>query len=504
MAAPHVAGAAAILRGLGLSRRSRRSTGCCRRRRTSAAAGTTRPTAPDVWTSPRRSRGSARSPAAATASLQPIDASDRDATGDAPTVDGDVGDRRRAHRRAVRRRRIRAPACVAGRARSPTRVSRRPGDRQRRRATDVTAAGPGARLRLAALAAPRIRRAGSRSSADGARRAPDGARDPGPRCCRSVSAASEEQPEQPRGDRDDERPRQADGDDHRDQASEGAWADLARGRPAWPRLRRDGLRRAPAVPLASELAVTSSGADRRWRTCDAGSPSVFGHPRREELGHVARVTISEAASNATNSQPAERMSLVRRSGPRVPGRDRKPASGPDGIVIVAASAIIVMAVFCLKITSYFAIRPGPGPRRDAAHRDHGSQDEAGHGTAAAHDRLVAADQGRARRCASWFDPNYEIAPAVGGRPGRRDRRGRAASDDQQMDESQEHAAAAALAFLGYDVKITPVGARVLDLAPDGPAAKVLRRGRRHRRAPTGAGPTRPRSCAPSLDAAQGR
>jgi Lon-like protease len=45
-----------------------------------------------------------------------------------------------------------------------------------------------------------------------------------------------------------------------------------------------------------------------------------------------------------------------------------------------------------------------------------------------------------------------------------------------MTEAQEHAAAAALGQLGSEVKITPTGARIVDLVSGAPATRVLRRG----------------------------
>ena len=154
------------------------------------------------------------------------------------------------------------------------------------------------------------------------------------------------------------------------------------------------------------------------------------------------------------------MSLVRRSGPRVPRR--RPASPHPGRTASSSSPRSRSSSSRSQSQHLVLLRDPtrPGPRRDAADRDHGSQDEARVRTPPAHDRVVAADQ---------------VAEAVRGlvRPELRDRsRGRRSSPrrdakrtsqrqtTQQMDESQEHAAAAALAFLGYDVKITPIGARV--------------------------------------------
>ena len=137
-----------------------------------------------------------------------------------------------------------------------------PGDRRRSARDDVTAAGPGARLRALARASAlaALASSGSRSRAR-----PERPGAPEPR--RAVRAAGPEpppgqprarnKPEQPRGDRDDQRPREADGDDHRDQASEGAGTTPRLVRPpraATGATRRAPVRRAPAVPpVAVEL-----------------------------------------------------------------------------------------------------------------------------------------------------------------------------------------------------------------------------------------------------------
>jgi PDZ domain-containing protein len=76
----------------------------------------------------------------------------------------------------------------------------------------------------------------------------------------------------------------------------------------------------------------------------------------------------------------------------------------------------------------------------------------------------------------WIDPNYTTVPrSVLIAPDETEEEAEQRVTDQ-MTESQDRAGAAALSFLGYDVKITNTGARVLSVAADAPASRVLKRG----------------------------
>jgi PDZ domain-containing protein len=185
---------------------------------------------------------------------------------------------------------------------------------------------------------------------------------------------------------------------------------------------------------------------------------------------MARVTISKRDERATGTGADDPGSALRP--PRVQARRR--ASTPDGIVIVIAAAIIIMAIFLFEISSYFAIRPGPAPDVTQLIEITGTKTKPVTGhlllTTVSLQKITVAEAVR-----SWFDPNYEILPRSALVPP-----GGTDEDAQretmaQMNESQEHAAAAALSFLGYDVKITSIGTRVVELSAGAPAETVLRR-----------------------------
>ncbi len=151
-----------------------------------------------------------------------------------------------------------------------------------------------------------------------------------------------------------------------------------------------------------------------------------------------------------------------------------PAEVPSGLVIIVALATIVVATFNLQISSYYAIRPGPAPDVTQLIEISGAKTKPVSGhlllTTVSLQPIRVAEAVR-----GWFDPNYEIISRSAFIPPGGTEEDAQRQTTQQMDESHEHAAAAALAFLGYDVKITPVGTRVLDLTPGSPASKVLRR-----------------------------
>jgi Lon-like protease len=152
----------------------------------------------------------------------------------------------------------------------------------------------------------------------------------------------------------------------------------------------------------------------------------------------------------------------------------RPTPVPSGLVIVCALAIIIVAVFNFHISSYFAIRPGPAPDVTRLIEITGAPTKPVSGrlllTTVSLQEIIVAEAVR-----GWFDPNYEILPRSAViAPGQTEEDAQRQTS-QQMDESHQHAAAAALAFLGYDVRITPIGARVVELIPGTPASKVLRR-----------------------------
>ena len=189
---------------------------------------------------------------------------------------------------------------------------------------------------------------------------------------------------------------------------------------------------------------------------------------------MARVTISNIGGSKREraAGPGADVAVSPLPPSRAQASPGTPASEPDGIVIVAASAIIVMAVLLFNVTSYFAIRPGPAPDVTQLIEITGAKTKPVSGhlllTTVSLQPIKVLEAVR-----SWFDPNYELLPRSAVFQGESEEESQRQTV-KQMDESQEHAAAAALSFLGYDVKISEVGARVVGLAPDGPAAKVLR------------------------------
>lgn len=186
---------------------------------------------------------------------------------------------------------------------------------------------------------------------------------------------------------------------------------------------------------------------------------------------MARVTTGDVSGRRRAPRAADTGAMSATSPPPL---RRAGQQTPDGIVIVAASAIIVVAVFLFEITSYFAIRPGPAPDVTQLIEITGAKTKPVTGhlllTTVSLQEITVAEAIR-----SWFDPNFEVVPRSALVPAGGTEEDAHRRTTQQMDESQEHAAAAALSFLGYDVKVTPVGARVVGVVTGGPAAKVLRR-----------------------------
>ena len=194
---------------------------------------------------------------------------------------------------------------------------------------------------------------------------------------------------------------------------------------------------------------------------------------------MPRVTTSGGADGASGGW-TQGWSVRRRAAEpdaSIPSEDergpvREPV--PSGAAIICAFAILIVAVFRLDVP-YFALTPGPAPDVvqliDISGAD--TRPVTGH-------LLLTTVSLRPIRVAEairgWFDANYEIvsrSAVIGQDESEQEAEQRT---NQQMDESQENAAAAALALLGYEVKITPIGARVANITADGPAYKVLRRG----------------------------
>jgi PDZ domain-containing protein len=157
------------------------------------------------------------------------------------------------------------------------------------------------------------------------------------------------------------------------------------------------------------------------------------------------------------------------------GRRTPARPAPSGAAIICAFAILIVAVFRLNLPYYFALTPGPAPDVVQLIEISGVKTKPVSG------RLLLTTVSLstirvAQAIRSWFDANYEIIPRSAVVPEGESEQEAERRTSQQMDESQQNAAAAALAFLGYEVKIIPIGARVAEIFPDGPAVEVLRRG----------------------------
>jgi PDZ domain-containing protein len=142
--------------------------------------------------------------------------------------------------------------------------------------------------------------------------------------------------------------------------------------------------------------------------------------------------------------------------------------------LLAAVLIVIVSVINLDIP-YFAITPGPAIDVVSLIDIEGAETKPVSGellltTVSLHTINVA------EAIRSWFDENYEVLSRSAIIPsGETEEEAEQRSTDQ-MSESHEHAAAAALSFLGYDVRITPLGARVREVEAQAPARLVLRRG----------------------------
>jgi PDZ domain-containing protein len=153
-------------------------------------------------------------------------------------------------------------------------------------------------------------------------------------------------------------------------------------------------------------------------------------------------------------------------------RGRTPV--PSGLAVLAAALIALLAALRISVP-YFAITPGPAPDVVQLIAINGAETQEVNGrllltTVSLHQiRVAEAIRG-------WFDPGYQIvSKSTIFQTGETERENEQRTT-LQMDESQEYAAAAALRYLRYNVKITPIGARVADLTPGAPAVKVLKLG----------------------------
>jgi Lon-like protease len=149
-----------------------------------------------------------------------------------------------------------------------------------------------------------------------------------------------------------------------------------------------------------------------------------------------------------------------------------PLSG--GVAIILAVATIIVAVFNLEIP-YLALTPGPAANVLELIEIEGAKTTPTSGklllTTVQLHQITVAESIR-----GWFDTSYEIiSRSAFIPPGQSDADADRRTTDQ-MKDSQQHAAVAALSLLGYDVRITPQAARVAEVSPDSPADKVLRSG----------------------------
>ncbi len=153
-------------------------------------------------------------------------------------------------------------------------------------------------------------------------------------------------------------------------------------------------------------------------------------------------------------------------------RRSRPFSG--GLALLVAVLILVGAVINLEIP-YFAIAPGPTQNVVKLIDIEGAKTNKVKGellltTVSLHEIVVA------EAIRGWFDASYEILSRSAIIPEGETEQDAERRTVAQMQESHKFAAAAALSLLGYEVKVTPAPARVLELQPDAPARRVLRRG----------------------------
>ncbi len=147
---------------------------------------------------------------------------------------------------------------------------------------------------------------------------------------------------------------------------------------------------------------------------------------------------------------------------------------PSGIAAILAAVIAIFAILNLKVP-YFSLAPGP------AEDVFRLIDIDGAPTTKVSGRLLLTtvslrETTAAEMIRSWFDSGYEIVSRSAIVPAGESDQEAQRRTVEQMDESQLLASAAALKLLGYDVPVARSGVRVRDLAPDAPAAALLKRG----------------------------
>jgi PDZ domain-containing protein len=159
--------------------------------------------------------------------------------------------------------------------------------------------------------------------------------------------------------------------------------------------------------------------------------------------------------------------------PSLAVRPQRPES-PPGIALILAIAVLILAVLNLNIP-YYAITPGPALDVFELIDIDGAETKKVDGqllltTVSLHPINIA------EAIRGVFDEDYEVFSRSTFIPKGETEQDADLRSTEQMTESQQNAAAAALSFLKYPVKVTPLGVRVTELAETAPARDVLRRG----------------------------
>lgn len=154
----------------------------------------------------------------------------------------------------------------------------------------------------------------------------------------------------------------------------------------------------------------------------------------------------------------------------------RPRSGPPGAALLAAVLITVVAILSLNV-DYLALSPGPSRDVLALIKLDGAKADETNGqllltTVSLRQPPITV----AEAIRGWFDDSFEVFPAAALIP-----EGETVEDAdrraaQQMLDSKQAAAAAALTHLGFEVSTKPAGARIEHLVSGAPAESKLRRG----------------------------
>ena len=189
---------------------------------------------------------------------------------------------------------------------------------------------------------------------------------------------------------------------------------------------------------------TGVGAGAGWSDATVCACSGSGHARRVKVGHLKSV-------------------------PRRSGR-------PPGVQLAIACVLLVFAVCNLRIP-YYAITPGPTQDVVKLIKIDGAPTSPVTGRVLLTTVSLTANQVPVwYGMLSWFDASIELLPRSAVIPAGETEDDVEQRTTDQMEESQVLASAAALKYLGYDVKSESNGVRVRDVASDVPAYEVLRRG----------------------------